>query len=133
MTRREATAFIQSLKTIRAGATDSLASSAVNVYPTLKGDGSLISNGTRICWKGVIKRAAVDLWDTIENNPDNAPTLWESLEYKDGYRMIPEIITVGKAFELGECGWWQNKLYESLLANNVYTPTQYAAGWKIKA
>lgn len=132
MTREQAMAFIQSLKTMREGATDALASSAINVYPTLKEDGSLISNGTRIYWNGAIKRAAVDLWDTAENNPDNAPTLWENLDYKDGYRIIPEVITVGTAFSLGECGWWNDVLYESILDANVYTPDQYAAGWKIK-
>lgn len=132
MTRKQAMAFIQSLKKMREGATDALASSAVNVYPTLKEDGKLIHSGTRIFWKDTIKRAAVDLWDTKENNPDNAPTLWEDISYKDGYRIIPDTITVGTAFALGECGWWNGLLYESLLDANVYTPDQYGAGWKLK-
>lgn len=131
MTRKQAMAFIQSLKTMREGATDALASSAINVYPALKEDGSLIPSGTRICWNNTIKRAAVDLWDTKENNPDNAPTLWEDISYKDGYRIIPETITVGTAFALGEYGWWNGVLYESLLDTNVYTPDQYEAGWKL--
>lgn len=109
---------------------DQTASTAATLFPSLKQDGSLIGFGTRICWNGTIKRASVDLWDTESNNPDNAPTLWEDIQYKDGWRYIPATITAGTAFELGECGWWDGKLYRSLMAANVYTPEQYPAGWE---
>lgn len=72
---------------------------------------------------------AVDLWDTAENNPDNAPTLWEDLPYIDGIRIIPEVITVGTAFSKGEQGWWNGALYESQADNNVWTPDAYPAYW----
>lgn len=111
---------------------DKLASHAVELSPTLKQDSSLIKSGTRINWNGVLKRAAVDLWDTAENNPDNAPTLWEDILYKDGIRIIPETITAGTAFAKNELGWWEDKIYISLLDNNVWTPTTYAAGWQLK-
>lgn len=109
---------------------DARASEAPTLFPGMKCDGMLIKAGTRIYWNGVIKRAAVDLWDTESNNPDNAPTLWEDIQYKDGWRYIPATITAGTAFELGECGWWDGKLYRSLMAANVYTPEQYPAGWE---
>lgn len=35
---------------------------------------------------------------------DNAPTLWEDILYKDGYRTIPETITVGTEFALSVYG-----------------------------
>ena len=99
------------------------------LFPGLKGDGSLVKSGTRINWNGVVKRAAVDLWDTETNNPDNAPTLWEDLAYIDGIRIIPEVITVGTAFSKGEQGWWNGALYESQADNNVWTPAAYPAYW----
>lgn len=108
---------------------DKTASEGVELSPSLKQDGNLVKYGTRINWKGTLKRATVDLWDTAENNPDNAPTLWEDVMYKDGIRVIPEIITASAAFAKGEKGWWQDEIYTSLLNANVYTPTQYAAGW----
>lgn len=110
---------------------DKTASTAANLFPRLKQDNKLISAGTRINWNGVIKKAAVDLWDTEANSPDNAPTLWESIDYKDGYRYIPETITVTTAFALDECGWWNDQLYKSLINTNVYTPDQYPAGWEL--
>lgn len=110
---------------------DKMASEGVELFPKLKEDSSLVKAGTRINWNGVVKRATVDLWDTEENNPDNAPSLWEDLEYREGYRIIPETITVTKAFALDECGWWGDKLYRSLVNANVYNPEQYAANWEL--
>lgn len=109
---------------------DATASQMALLFPGLKGDGSLVKSGTRINWNGVVKRAAVDLWDTETNNPDNAPTLWEDLAYIDGIRIIPEVITVGTAFSKGEQGWWNGALYESQADNNVWTPDAYPAYWE---
>lgn len=108
---------------------DKTASTAPALFRILKQDGKLISAGTRINWGGTLKRAAVDLWDTAENNPDNAPTLWETLAYKEGIRIIPDTITAGTAFSAGEQGWWGDDLYTSTIDNNVWTPDQYPAGW----
>lgn len=129
MTRSEAQKLIADIVKLRESATDTQASLAVSVYPTLKNDGSLIKSGTRIRHNNTIIRAAVDLYDTETNSPDNAPVLWETINYKDGYRIIPETITVGTAFSKGELGWWNDELYESLVDANVYTPDQYAPNW----
>lgn len=107
------------------------ASRMVDYYPTMTDDGSLIKVGTRINWHGVLKQAAVDLWDTAENNPDNAPTLWADIAYREGIRIIPETIAATQAFALDEPGWWDGHIYRSTIAANVYTPTQYAAGWEL--
>lgn len=109
---------------------DKTASTASTLFPRLKYDGSLIPNGTRINWNGTLKRAVVDIWDTVESNPDNAPALWENINYRNGYRIIPEIITATLAFSESECGWWGNVLYRSKINGNVYTPAQYPDGWE---
>lgn len=109
---------------------DKTASIAPELFSGLKQDGSLIKVGTRIKWNGTLKRAAVDLWDTTENTPDNAPTLWEDIMYRAGYRIIPDVITVGLAFSKDELGWWGDVLYRSKVDSNVYTPEQYAPNWE---
>lgn len=109
---------------------DKTASEGVSLFPRLKGDGSIIKAGTRINWDGVIKRATVDLWDSEANSPKYAPTLWEDISYKDGYRIIPEVITAGAVFAKDECGWWEDDLYRSLIDNNVWNPPQYPQGWE---
>ena len=106
-------------------------SEAPELCRTLKQDGSLVRAGTRINWNGTIKKAAVDLWGTEANDPDHAPSLWADIAYRDGYRIIPETITVTTAFSKGEKRWWTDgKLYESKVDSNVYTPAQYADNWK---
>ena len=110
---------------------DKTASTAATLFPRLKGNGELVKAGTRINWNSVVKKAAVDLWYTQGNNPDNAPTLWEDIEYRDGYRVIPETITAGKAFAKDEYGWWGDVLYRSKLDANVYTPAVYPDNWEV--
>lgn len=110
---------------------DKTASEAPDLFPKLVCNGQLIKAGTRLNWNGTIKRAAVDLWATEENNPDHAPALWEDISYREGYRIIPESITAGGAFASGECGWWGDVLYRSLINANVWTPAAYPAGWEI--
>ena len=109
---------------------DQTASEGAALFPRLKQDGALVKAGTRINWNGALKRAAVDLWDTYANNPDNSPTLWEDIAYRDGFRVIPQTITAGTAFALDECGWWGDTLYRSTISDNVWTPEQYSAGWE---
>lgn len=118
------------IMTATASVNDKTASIAPELFPRLKQDGSLVAAGSRINWNGILKRAAVDLWDTPENNPDNAPTLWEDIYYRLGYRIIPETITVGLAFAKDEIGWWGDILYRSKVDSNVYTPEQYPPNWE---
>lgn len=109
---------------------DKTASEGAMLFPRLKQNGALVPAGTRINWKGTVKKAVVDLWDTAENTPDNAPSLWEDIAYREGIRIIPDTITAATAFAKGEQGWWKDALYTSLLDANVYTPEQYPAGWE---
>ena len=132
MNRAEALRLRAIIETAAASLDDKTASTAPTLFPRLRQDSSLIKAGTRINHNGSIKRAAVDLWDTADNSPDNAPTLWEDILYRDGYRIIPDVITAGTAFALDELGWWGDKLYKSLLSANVYTPEQYPNGWELQ-
>ncbi len=130
MTETQARAIRQILVNGSASLTDAAVSMAPECLDRMTYDGSLIKHGTRINWGGTIKRAAVDLWDREDNDPDHAPTLWEDVLYRKGYRIIPETITVGLAFSSGEIGWWGDVLYRSKVDNNVYTPAEYPDNWE---
>ena len=132
MTEKEARAFRSLVVQGATSLDDKTVSTAPDVLPRMQYDGSLIKNGTIINWGGTIKRAAVDLNDTEHNNPDNAPTLWEDVLYRDGIRIIPNPITVGLSFSKNELGWWNDGLYKSLVDNNVYTPEQYPSNWELQ-
>lgn len=128
---KEARAYRRALLEAVPSLDDKSASTAAALFPRLKEDGGLVGAGTRVYWKGSLMRAAVDLWDTAANNPDNAPTLWEAVNYRDGERIIPEVITAGLAFAKGERGWWRDKIYISIIDNNVWTPDAYPSGWEL--
>jgi len=117
---------------IAADLPDSLASKHPSIYQGLKQNGALITAGTRIRWGDVVKKAAVDLWDRAENDPDNAPTLWANLDFHMGYRIIPEVITTSMAFSKGEIGYWPptDSLYRAKRDGVVHTPAVYPADWE---
>lgn len=130
-TMEEARAWRAKMENLTKEATDMTASTMPEAFPKLKNDGSLVRAGTRINWQGMLKRAAVDLWDTAENTPENAPSLWENIEYRDGIRIIPDVITAGTAFHKDELGWWKDELYISIYEGaNVWTPEEYPQAWE---
>ena len=75
----EATAIRGAIETAVQSLDDNTAAFVVSLFPTLKGDGSLIRAGTRIQWNGKVIRAMVDLWDREDHSPEKAPTLWEGV------------------------------------------------------
>ena len=111
---------------------DQMASTAPKLFQTLTGSGKEIRAGTRICWNGQVKRAAVALWDREDQDPDHAALLWEDLDYVDGVRKIPDVITAGAAFADGELGWRDGMIWESQMEGNVWTPEENPQGWKAR-
>lgn len=114
-------------------ADDALASQFVSDYPVLTYGGSLIPAGTRINWEGKLLRAKVDLWDREENDPVNAPGLWDEISYHGGYRVIPEVITAELAFAPDEVGYWpgDGKYYRNVSGVAMtHTPDAYPRGWE---
>ena len=131
MTRQHAYKLREMMHKAAISLDDKDASTAAELFPRMKYDGALIPYQTRINWHGTVKMAALDVWDREENNPDNAPALWSDIKYRDGIRIIPEVITAAEMFAKGEQGWWGEDLYESLIDANVYTPVQYPSGWRL--
>lgn len=131
MKREHAYKLREQMHKAAASLSDADASTAAELFPQMRYDGSLIAYKTRINWQGVVKMARQDLWDTEQNNPVNAPLLWADLKYRDGIRIIPETITAEEAFSEGEKGWWGDVLYRSLFNGNVYTPETYPDGWEV--
>lgn len=89
MTEKQAKAIRSVLVQGGEGLSDAIISTTPEACQRMQYNGELISNGTRINWNGTVKRAAVDLWDREDQNPDNAPNLWEDISYRNGIRIIP--------------------------------------------
>lgn len=131
MTRDEALKLRAIVEQASASLDDQTASAGVQLFPRMKYDGALIKSGARINWNGKLKRASVDVWDTEENNPDNAPTIWEDIAYINGIRVIHETITATLAFKLDELGWWEDKVYRSKRDGNTFNPSVTPEWWEV--
>ena len=86
--------------------------------------------GDRVTYYGTLYKCLQAHTSQSDWTPDAAPSLWAEITLAGEYRVIPEVISASEAFALGERGWWKNRLYESLIQANVYTPDVYPAGWK---
>lgn len=119
------------METAAAVVDDATGSKCASIFPIMKYDGSLIQSGTRINWGGTLKRAAVDLWDREDSNPDNAPTLWEDVAYYNGYRIIPETITATLAFSADEIGYdpVTEKYYRCKYDGTTWPPSVVPSSW----
>ena len=93
--------------------------------------GKAYITGDKFRYNNVIYKVLQDHTSQEDWTPDTATSLYVQLILKDEYRVIPETITATEAFALGEKGWWNGVLYESLIEGNVYTPDTYPDGWKI--
>lgn len=136
LTKADAIAFRKQIEAAALNLDDKGASMSADFYSDMTYSGNLIPAGKRINHNGKLYKAAVDLWDREENNPDNAPDLWAKIEYVNGIRIIPNVaggsFDVARAFALNEPGYWEadGKTYKSLLPSNVYTPIAYPKGWE---
>ena len=131
MTRDEAMKLRAIVEQAAASLDDKTASEGVRLFPRLKYDGSLVRQGTRFNHGGRIKRARVDLWDTEANSPDNAPTLWEDIEYREGIRIAPDVFTSTNAASYGELLWFGDNVFRSLKDGNTHTPIQAPEVWEL--
>lgn len=109
----------------------------IDCFPTSAeycAEGELIPAGTRIrddADPSVIWRSNVDLWNTEENSPKNAPTLWDKIAYHNGIRIIPDVIPATLAWKNGELGWRDGHVYKSGMDGNVYLPGTQGAPWEL--
>lgn len=108
----------------------------IDCFPTMRevcAEGALIPAKTRIRDDhdaSVIWRSNVDLWNTDENSPENAPTLWDKIAYHDGIRIIPDVIPATLAWKMDELGWRDGHVYKSGMDGNVFLPGTVGALWE---
>lgn len=94
-------------------------------------DGHLITTGTRLRWGSRLLAAMVDTWAYAENNPDNAPSLWEEIAYREGYRVLTGPISASNPVEPGDLCWEGETLYRCVYhVACTYRPSEYAAAWE---
>lgn len=130
MTKEEAIRLRAAIEKAAESLDDKTASTAPHMFRRLTGSGEAVQAGTRVNWGCQIKKASVTLWDREDQGPDHAPELWADLDYVDGIRKIPDVITVEQAFALDELGWRGGVVYRSLQNGNGWLPENAPALWE---
>ena len=66
-------------------------------------------------------------WD-----PVSAPSLWAKVLIPDP-NVVPEWEQPDSTnpYQIGDRVMFEGQVYESVISNNIWSPTQYPAGWKL--
>lgn len=95
-------------------------------------DGHLMEAGTRIRFGDQLYRANNALYAHRHYAPDQAPDLWEAIQYRDGYRVISGPISAANPVQPGEIVWVEDTKWRNISGiATSYLPTEYPAGWEM--
>lgn len=108
---------------------DATSSRMADYFPAWE-SGIAYTAGFRVRYNGNLYKCTQSHTSQSDWTPAAAPSLWDAVQYRNGYRVIPETISAAGAFALGEYGWWGDHLYKSTIASNVWTPEAYPTGWE---
>lgn len=94
-------------------------------------DGHLIEAGKRLRFGDQLYRANNAIYAHRHYAPDQAPELWEPIQYRDGYRVITGSIPAFNPVKNEEMVWVNNELWKNVSGiATTYLPSEYPTGWK---
>ena len=127
----QARAIRKSMDTATANLTDEQAIEVMGLYMPWGIDEDVNAGDIRR-YDGKLYRCLQAHTTQAQWKPAVTPALWVEIAAESEYREIKDNMLPTEAFALGEIGWYhtKNRLYKSLIANNVYTPVTYPAGWE---
>lgn len=111
---------------------DADALEATNLFPNWtvnKADGYKV--GERVRYEGILYKCLQDHTPQENWTPIAAASLWAKVLIPDE-NVIPEWEqpSANNAYNTGDKVMFEGKVYESLIDNNVWSPSAYPAGWK---
>ena len=103
---------------------------AVQLFPRWD-DSAEYKVGDKVRLQNVLYRCLQDHIAQPTWSPIAAPSLWAKVLIPD-----PEVIPEWEqpdstnAYQIGDKVTFEDKIYESVVANNIWSPAAYPAGWK---
>ena len=111
---------------------DEQAAQVPMLFEEFDGNGVTYAVGKRVMYKGVLYKVIQAHTSQADWTPDAAPSLFAKVinETVDG--SIPEFVQPDSTnpYMKGDKVKFNGKVYESLIDNNVWSPTAYPSGWK---
>ena len=104
---------------------------AVNLFPNWNGEGIAYKKDERVKFEGNLYRCLQAHTSQTAWTPTTAASLWAKVLIPDE-NVIPEWEQPDSTnpYMKGDKVMFNNKAYESLIDNNIWSPAAYPAGWK---
>ena len=127
MNRKETLAFVESLKKLRASATDEQSANAPAVYPAWS-VGIAYNIGDRVLYNDVLYKVLIAHISQETWTPADAPSLFARVLIPD-VDVVPEWVQPDSTnpYMKGDKVTYNGKTWESTIDNNIWAPDVY--GW----
>lgn len=112
---------------------DDVALKIPDVFPDWNGGGVEYKKDTKITYNGVLYKVLQDHTSQASWTPDTAPSLFAKVLVTGDEDTPPEWQQPDStnAYMIGDRVTFEGHVYESLIDNNVWKPTDYPQGWKL--
>ena len=103
---------------------------ATNLFPNWA-DATAYAKDERVRYEGILYRCLQAHTSQAAWTPAAAPSLWAKVLIPDP-NVIPEWEQPDSTnpYQIGDRVMFNGKVYESVISNNIWSPSQYPAGWK---
>lgn len=103
---------------------------AITLFPPWTSD-TIYATNDRVRYQNVLYKCLQSHTSQSNWTPDNANSLWAKVLIPD-HTIIPEWEQPDStnAYQIGDKVLFEGKIYESVIANNIWSPSAYPAGWR---
>lgn len=114
-----------------ASLSDEDALEAVNLFPSWNSSEEIYSVGDRVLYNDILYKCLQSHTPQSNWNPETATSLWAKVLIPDE-NVIPEWGQPDStnAYQIGDKVMFNGQVYESVIANNIWSPAAYPAGWQ---
>ena len=114
-----------------ASLSDEDALEAINLFPTWNSAAEIYSVGDRVLYNDILYKCLQSHTPQSNWNPETATSLWAKVLIPDA-NVIPEWEQPDStnAYQIGDKVMFNGQVYESVIANNIWSPAAYPAGWQ---
>ena len=111
---------------------DDVALKIPDVFPVWSSDGVEYKKDTKLTYNGILYKVLQDHTSQVSWMPDVAPSLFAKvLVSDDGTPQEWQQPDSTNAYMTGDRVTFEGHVYESLIDNNVWSPSAYPQGWKL--
>jgi hypothetical protein len=112
--------------------TDDIVALSIQEFYDIWEVGVSYSVGRYITHNDILYKVLTEHMSQAEWTPDVSPSLFAKVLIDPSGETIPEWVRPDStnAYMIGDKVMFENNIYESIIDNNIWSPTEYPAGWK---